>query len=475
MTLAKPLLESLTWKKSLFWILITVACFHAAYTSLKAPAAGVLILGYALGLVRLADQPNVRRAFYTGLVTGFLCYAPQLWFFWKIFSMAAVVLWLVLAFWVGLFTAIGCGCLRRWGTSSVLLLPILWTGIEYFRSELYLLKFSWLSIGYAVPNIPIAAFGWLGMYGVGFVIFFIVTLLVYGKSLKKIYVYVSILMLSALASLAWLTPARAEAKTDADRPKPKTISIVGIQTEFPPVGVLPKLLDHAAAKNTNAQIFILSEYTLDGPVPDALKNWCRNHARYLVVGGKDPMGTNNYYNTAFVIDTNGDIVFKQVKSVPIQFFKDGLPAPEQKVWESPWGKIGFCVCYDLSYTRVIDRLVCQGAQLLIVPTMDVEYWGRHQHELHTRVAPVRAAEYGVPIFRLASSGISQAVTANGEVIAQAPTPGTGAMLAAKLSLAPSGSLPLDRAFAPVCTILAGIVTATLLLLTWRERRTVSSH
>ncbi len=59
-----------------------------------------------------------------------------------------------------------------------------------------------------------------------------------------------------------------------------------------------------------------------------------------MVGGKDPVGTNNYYNTAFVVGTNGEIVFKQVKSVPIQFFRDGLPAPEQKVWNSPWGKIG---------------------------------------------------------------------------------------------------------------------------------------
>ena len=88
-------------------------------------------------------------------------------------------------------------------------------------------------------------------------------------------------------------------------------------------------------------------------------------------------------------------------------FKDGLPAPEQKVWDSPWGKIGICICYDLSYTRVTDALVRQGAQMLIVPTMDVETWGQHQHELHARIAPVRAAEYGILIFRVASSGISQ--------------------------------------------------------------------
>src|ERR1039458_5046465 len=91
------------WKQSCLWLALAMICFHAAYTSLKFPAAGLLIFGFAFALVRLTDQPTVRRAFYFGLAAGFLCYAPQLWFFFKIFNVAAVVLWLVLAFWVGLF------------------------------------------------------------------------------------------------------------------------------------------------------------------------------------------------------------------------------------------------------------------------------------------------------------------------------------------------------------------------------------
>ena len=246
--------------------------------------------------------------------------------------------------------------------------------------------------------------------------------------------------------------------------------IAGIQMEFPSPGVLPKALDKALAKNPDAQILVLSEYTLDGPVPDSLKNWCREHSRFLVVGGKDPVGTNDYYDTAFVVGTNGEIVFQQAKSVPIQFFKDGLPAPEQKVWNSPWGKIGICICYDLSYTRVTDRLVKQGAQLLIVPTMDVEDWGRHQHELHARVAPVRAAEYGIPIFRLASSGISQAVSWDGNVVAKTSFAGSLDILSATLRLPSKGSIPLDRFLAPVCTGITAVVLLLLLVLTCQDKR-----
>jgi apolipoprotein N-acyltransferase len=467
MNISKPSAAPLGWKQSLLWAALAVACFHAAYTSLKHPAAGLLIFGYAYGLVRLTDQPNVRRAFYFGLATGFLCYAPQLFFFFRIFNVAAVVLWLVLAFWVGLFATIVCGANRRWGKArTAWLIPIVWTGVEYFRSELYFLKFSWLNVGYVFFDSAPAPVLSYGMYGIGFLIFATATMLFCKTQTKRNVVALILILLPFVFIGAFFL----QVSTGLRFKRISQLSLVGVQLEFPPAGILPQILDQALAKNTNAQIFVLSEYTLDGPPPAALTNWCREHSRFLVIGGKAPVGTNNFYNTAFVIGTNGDIVFKQVKSVPIQFFHDGLPAPEQKVWDSPWGKIGLCVCYDLSYTRVTDELVRQGAQLIICPTMDVEYWGRHQHELHARVAPVRAAEYGLPIFRVASSGISQAVTGGGKVVAQTSVGGYGEIFSAQLRLPRQGSIPLDRYLAPLCVGITGIITAALLLLVWKDKR-----
>jgi apolipoprotein N-acyltransferase len=462
MNIQNPSAKPLGWGKSFLWLVLAVACFHAAYTSTKHPAAGLLIFGYAYFLVGLTGQPCVRRAFYFGLAAGFLCYAPQLLFFWRIFGQGAIVLWLVLAFWAGLFAAIVCGCIRRWGkVKAAWLIPVIWTGLEYFRSELYYLKFSWLNIGYALP----APFNGVGMYGIGFFAFVIIVAIYNWRAFKMTW-FETILILGVLfIVLALFLQTFANPKWNV-----VPLSISGVQMEFPSPSVLPKALNKALVKNPDAQIFVLSEYTLDGPVPDSLKKWCRERSRFLVVGGKDPVGTNDYYNTAFVVGTNGEIVFRQAKSVPIQLFKDGLPAPNQEVWNSPWGKIGICICYDLSYTRVTDRLVDEGAQLLIVPTMDVEEWGRHEHELHARVAPVRAAEYGIPIFRVASSGISQAISWNGNVVAQTSFPGSVEILSAKLLLPIRGSLPLDRWLAPACTGITAVVLLTLLVLDWQDRR-----
>jgi apolipoprotein N-acyltransferase len=234
-----------------------------------------------------------------------------------------------------------------------------------------------------------------------------------------------------------------------------------VQMERPTEKEVLVRLDELVRKHPNADLLVLSEYTFMEPVPQKIKDWCREHRRYLVVGGEDPRPRGKFYNTAFVISPAGEIVFRQVKSVPIQFFKDGLPAPDQSVWESPWGRIGLCICYDLSYSRVTYRLVRLGAQALIVPTMDVADWGQRQHELHGRVAPLRAAEYGIPIFRLASSGISQAVSGDGRLMATAPCPGYGATLLGQLELPARGRLPLDRWLAPFAT---GVTAAVLLWL-----------
>ena len=96
-----------------------------------------------------------------------------------------------------------------------------------------------------------------------------------------------------------------------------------------------------------------------------------------------------------------------------------------------------------------------------MPTMDVADWGRRQHELHGRIAPTRATESGVPIFRLASSGISQLVNRSGKVLRSAPFPGDGAVMEGQLEIRHRGRLPADHWLAPVCAWLAGIVLCGL--------------
>jgi apolipoprotein N-acyltransferase len=437
----------------------SVVMFHLAWIQ---PRLGPLILLFVAALVGLSRARTGRQAFYSGLAVGFAAYAPHLWFFWGIFGWPSVILWGILAFWLGLFAALVRSVRVRGGRlTAAVLIPFLWTGLEFFRSELYYLRFSWLSVGYAFAGSPqVFRVAGLGVYGVGFALAAVTagaTLLPRRRAM-------------VVLGSAMLVPAALAFWPMGDAPSQgRVLKVAGVQLEFPAPQEVPDALDRLVREHPDAELLVLSEYTFDGPVPERVKAWCRQNRRYLVSGGKDPLAGSDFYNTVFVVGPEGEVVFQQVKSVPIQFFKDGSPATARVPWNSPWGKIGLCVCYDLSYRRVVDDLVRQGAQALIVPTMDVVDWGAAQHQLHARIGPVRAAEYGVPLFRLCSSGISQWVDASGRVQASAPYPGQGAALAGTLELNRPGHLPLDRFLAPASTGIASLTLAILAGMAMRNR------
>lgn len=440
-----PTATSLGWRGVIACAAVAVACFQLAYYS---SALAPLMLGYAWALVEMTRATTPRQAFLGGMLVGLGVFVPQMGFLWTIFGIPAVPLWCVLAFWIGAFVWVGRLARQQFGGWALLLLPLLWIGLEYFRSELYFLRFTWLNMGYAFAEWPLLVSTCGGVYGIG-------------------AVFVS---LGCFHSLCWrarkwsywrwfffwplffLVAVQEVIPFPVSRRAPQLpLRTAGIQLEFPAMLDVPPALDRVLLAHPQTDLLVLSEYTFDGAVPKRVRDWCRKNGKHLLVGGKEELGDGRYYNTAFVIGPDGEVVFQQAKAVPIQFFKDGLPAPEQKVWNSPWGKLGICICYDSSFTRVTDELVRQGAQALIVPVMDMEDWGAHQHSLHSRIAPVRAAEYRVPVFRVCSSGISQLVARGGSVRASAPFPGHGEIIGGTIALsAPGGGwtrLPFDRSLA----------------------------
>jgi apolipoprotein N-acyltransferase len=161
--------------------------------------------------------------------------------------------------------------------------------------------------------------------------------------------------------------------------------------------------------------------------------------RYLESGK-----STDFENTAWVMGPDGEILHRQVKSVPVQFFADGSPAQSRVPWDSPFGRLGLCICYDLNYRFVTDDIAAAGMQALIVPTMDLQKWGLHQHELGARMTALRAVENGVPVFRLTSSGISVAALPDGKIAASQGFGERGAQMAAALPLVSAGRIPADR-------------------------------
>jgi apolipoprotein N-acyltransferase len=445
-----PQSQGLGWRLHLIWATVALLSFHAAHSF----GLGWLLILSACALIEISRAATARKVVYPMLALGFLFYAPQLGFFWGIFGPAAIVLWLVLGAWIPLFgLALRLVRLRLGWCWALALAPFIWTGLEYFRCELYYLRFGWLTFGMSNHATPSLSAG-MGVFAYGFLCF---TVAAMALALPKRWKTAGMIILACSAAMLLfgngiITQVRSYTLSADNRSLP----VAGVQLEFPDEQRVLSALNQARAKFPETQLFMLSEYTFLEPVPQRVRDWCASNRVWLVVGGKEPLGDTNFYNMAYVVGTNGAIVHRQVKNVPIQFFKDGLPAPDRRVWDSPWGRVGILTCYDLSYTRVVDDFVRQGAIVLLNPTMDVSDWGEGEHRLHSYVAPMRAAEYGIPIFRIASSGVSQLVDRTGQVVTAAPFPGEDAIVGGKLPLNARPRLPLDRWLAPFCVVITAL-------------------
>ncbi len=470
---ATPRPAGLSWRETAAAAVGSAGAYHLAFVF---PPLAPLVVVHLVLLLALHDQPTARRAFWTGTAVGLLVCAPPMGFLVRVFGLAAPVLWLLIALWHGMFLLLVRGVARSGGTGRALALAaVLWTGLEYFRSEVWPLRFAWFTTGEAVSE-------WTGLmrragvYGAGLV------LMATAATLLGIAVpawrrrHPARALLAAAVPIALVALLSLPVSPRPDIPT-RHLRVAGLQLEFPGI---PEVLDGLAtlrARNPDVELVVLPEYVLEGPVPPAIREWCRRNGVWMVAGGRDPVpagggaATNDaaFHNTAFVVGPDGEVVFRQAKAQPIQFFNDGLPAPGQAPWISPWGPLGVAVCYDLSYRRVMDRLVRAGAHGLVVPAMDVVDWGEWQHRLNARMTRVRAAEYGLPVIRIASSGISQIVGPDGREAVTAPFPGPGEILSGTLVLAGPGTVPPDAWLAPVALAASGAVAVALLARVVRDR------
>ena len=213
---------STTLPKAILWALAAIACFHLAY---EIDWLRGLIVVFLFSLVPLAHLETNRKAFYLGLVVGFGIYAPQLVFFWTIFNAAAIALWSVLAFWVALFLLLSRQALVRYRRMGLILIPVLWLGLEFFRSELYYLRFSWLTPGLVFSGTEVAKFlGILGVYGIGFLLFGI-AVTAWSLPLKP---KALVLALAVLGTSFLGRPVQPAASDDNS-----LVRVAGVQMEFP--------------------------------------------------------------------------------------------------------------------------------------------------------------------------------------------------------------------------------------------------
>jgi apolipoprotein N-acyltransferase len=204
------------------------------------------------------------------------------------------------------------------------------------------------------------------------------------------------------------------------------VSVACVQGEYLGYPQYGKLVAEALRGAGQPKFVVMPEHGLVGLFPDSdpaiemLAGLAKEHGAYVCAAGdtRFPSGTVcPFDNVAWLIGPEGEIVARQLKAVPIPFFRDGNPARRQEVAPTAYGRVGMYICYDGTFTDVPRRLVDLGAEVLLGPVMDVENWPDQERRQHADVAIFRAIELRRCVVRAASSGISQVIDATGRVTA----------------------------------------------------------
>lgn len=162
-----------------------------------------------------------------------------------------------------------------------------------------------------------------------------------------------------------------------------------------------------------------------GPSTGALGALCAAHQGYLVYGLLERDG-DAVYNTAVLLGPAGLIGRYRKLHLPLlgvdRFITPGNEG--FKVWETPLGRIGLAICYDLRFPESLRVLALQGADIIALPTN----WPDGSQLMPDFVTRTRALENRVYLLacnRVGEEsgfwffGRSQIVGTSGKVLAEA--------------------------------------------------------
>jgi predicted amidohydrolase len=163
--------------------------------------------------------------------------------------------------------------------------------------------------------------------------------------------------------------------------------------------VLPELASSGYVFNDEAEAERTAESAGDGPIVEALQSVCARHTCYVVVGVNERAGKQRY-NSAVLVGPEGTLgayrklhLFHNEKS----WFEPGSELP---VIDTPIGRIGFVICFDLWFPEPSRALALAGADIISVPTNWVAsfkrtVWDERGYCQGDYIAMATAAQNGV--------------------------------------------------------------------------------
>ncbi|NMP16948.1 carbon-nitrogen hydrolase family protein [Thalassotalea sp. Y01] len=207
-------------------------------------------------------------------------------------------------------------------------------------------------------------------------------------------------------------------------------AIAGLQLRLPEQDNLPLIT--SKIKETKRRfpwvdMIVLSELATFGtdkahaePLPSKTEQFYCQLAKdlnvWLIPGSHYEQLDEQIYNTASVINNQGEVIERYRKIYPFYPYESDVAAgSECIVFDVPGGRIGVAICYDLWFGEVARSMACQGAEVLIYPTLT----GTIDRPVELAMAQATAASNQAYVFSINAASD----TGNGQSIVVGPDGG----------------------------------------------------
>lgn len=417
-------------------------------------------------LLSISMTDDRKTAFHSGFIAGFIYflgttywvvnsiyYYGHLPFFLSVMILLGMVV--TLSLYIGLFSFLYHFIFKNIPLPSSLIAPLLWTSIEFVRT--YLLSgFPWSSLGYSqyrsLPVIQIADV--TGIYGISFLIVAvngaIVDFFMFRKTKRMSLLLgpvLSIILLVVTLGYGFL------ALKESDAGKVIKISLVqgNIEQDMKWNQKYQREVFNAYLRLTrdslshNPDIVIWPEastpfyFGRDKEYTDELTSFVKEHKIYLLFGTPRvksfEKGRYTLANSAYLLFPSGEIkgIYDKIHLVPfgeyvpmksVLFFVDKLvvaigdfsPGERYEVFETPKGKFGLVICYEIIFPGLVRKFVKGGADFIATITNDAWFGNTAAPYQHFSMAVLRAVENRVSIARAANTGVSGFIDSKGRIL-----------------------------------------------------------
>lgn len=145
----------------------------------------------------------------------------------------------------------------------------------------------------------------------------------------------------------------------------------------------------------SVEMVLLSELAAHGPLEHYAQpmpgiseaRFCaiaRKYNIWLIPGSLFELRDNAIFNTAPVINPQGEVIARHSKLFPFYPFEAGIEAGDEfVVFDVPGaGRFGLCICYDMWFPEVLRTLTTMGAEVILHPVLT----GTNDREIELNLA-----------------------------------------------------------------------------------------